>query len=314
MQETTREIVKEVLGLDNDEDITSHDPPPPPVICLFETNYESGPELDDLRLDMKGKLLSEWNQAVARLLTDEFKNQQKCHGLPERSDAYMKDIFLEKIKRLRTIWRDAQPHTNLDGSVETVEDLETRLFRKKVTVTTSARRNTRRENVSLSFNKLFLSHKAQKYNWRIRTVTTTLQLKEAENASDIKIWAWLRVMLQHLGPEGMSSEDTCTEGLETVYRVKILNWRHNIENELSIIDRQRILDADIFSPRGSKPAKRLRSDGNPVSTRKPVKKLPRALYDDAWYQLKPKEYRELTLCVSKEQFERIGNITALVQS
>jgi hypothetical protein len=110
----------------------------------------------------------------------------------------------------------------------------------------------------------------------------------------------------------MSSEDTCTEGMETVFRVKILAWRHRIDDVLSIIDRERLIDTDIFSRRGSVPAKRIRSEFNPVANRKPVKGLPRALYDDEWYNLKPDSYRQLTLCVSKEQFERITNVTAVM--
>jgi hypothetical protein len=41
----------------------------------------------------------------------------------------------------------------------------------------------------------------------------------------------------------MSSEESCIEGdIEMIYRVKILAWRRDIEEELTIIDRQQVLD------------------------------------------------------------------------
>jgi len=48
----------------------------------------------------------------------------------------------------------------------------------------------------------------------------------------------MKELLEYLGPKGMSSEDTCMEGLEVVYRVHILGWHHNIEKVLNLIDSQ----------------------------------------------------------------------------
>jgi hypothetical protein len=137
-------------------------------------------------------------------------------------------------------------------------------------------------------------------------VETIISLKRADREADLPIWEWLSRILNSLGPDGMSSEESCTEGdIETIYRVKILAWRRDIEKELTIIDRQRVLDSDIFSPRGSKPVKRLRGTGTHASERDPVVGLPRPFYDDEWYQSKSADYRELTLNVSKEQFKWI---------
>jgi len=43
-----------------------------------------------------------------------------------------------------------------------------------------------------------------------------------------------------------------------------------------------------------------------------MKGLPRSLYDDGWYAEKPDEYRKITLCLSKNQFERIGDFSLYV--
>jgi hypothetical protein len=135
-------------------------------------------------------------------------------------------------------------------------------------------------------------------------VETTIALKRAAGDNDVPIWRWLEQVLQHLTVDGMSSEESTSETeIETVYRVKILEWRRDIEKELRIIDQERLLDAEIFAPQGAKPVKRLRGTGNPVSIRPPVQELPRAFYDEGWYSKTTAEYRELTLAVSREQFQ-----------
>ena len=59
----------------------------------------------------------------------------------------------------------------------------------------------------------------------------------AKNAeTEVKIWQWLLSLLQWYGAEGMSSDETSVEGLEVVYRVKILLWRRNIDKYLDLVD------------------------------------------------------------------------------
>lgn len=136
-------------------------------------------------------------------------------------------------------------------------------------------------------------------------VERVIELKAASGDldGDLKVWKWLGELLKWYGQDGMSSEDTSVEGEETVYRVKILLWRRDIEKYLNIIDRQRIVDNDIYTNRGSKPAKRIRSRDNPISTRAPVPELPRSLYEDIWFTEVDDDYRQLTLSVSQEQFD-----------
>lgn len=93
-----------------------------------------------------------------------------------------------------------------------------------------------------------------------------IKLKAATAASDLAIWRWLGTVVEKLGTDGMSSDESSTEGVETVYRVKKMAWRREIEASLDIIDRERRLNSDIFPPQGSVPTKRIRGDNNPIST------------------------------------------------
>src|ERR1700726_615300 len=95
-----------------------------------------------------------------------------------------------------------------------------------------------------------------------------IRLKANDPESDLEAWRWLGQLLEHLRADGMSSDESSVEGLETVYRVKIFIWRRReVDQYMDIIDRQRLVDADIWARQGSKPMKRLRGVGNLVTTR-----------------------------------------------
>lgn len=100
----------------------------------------------------------------------------------------------------------------------------------------------------------------------------------------------------------MSSDESSTENFETVYRVTNMPWRRALMEGMDIIDRQRHKDADIFTSKGSKPTKRLRGTGNPASKRDPVYGLPRAFYDDKWYE-QLNQYHQRRLQVTDEDFD-----------
>jgi len=127
----------------------------------------------------------------------------------------------------------------------------------------------------------------------------------AQNAeTEVKIWQWLLSLLQWYGAEGMSSDETSVEGLEVVYRVKILLWRRNIDKYLDLVDFERKQPVQaLFSRSGAKPMKRTRAEGNATSDRKPIPGLPSELYDAVWLQELDEHYRQVTLCVSQEQFD-----------
>ncbi|KAG1830937.1 hypothetical protein DFJ58DRAFT_848373 [Suillus subalutaceus] len=80
----------------------------------------------------------------------------------------------------------------------------------------------------------------------------------------------------------MSSDESKTEdyGLP-VFRLKTMLWRADFSHELKIIDEQRLAGAAVFTPRGSKPAKRLHN-AKRESVRPAVAGLPRSFYNLSW--------------------------------
>jgi hypothetical protein len=133
-----------------------------------------------------------------------------------------------------------------------------------------------------------------------------LSIKAAEKAADTEIWKWLKELMNRLGEDGMSSEESDVEdgpnGPHSVYRVKKLKWRRDIEQELAIIDALRF-KSGIFTERGAQPVARTRTRNNPTSDREAPKGWPRSLYDRDWFNEKDEEYRQLTLHIPEEDFK-----------
>lgn len=107
-----------------------------------------GPNVDDLRFDMRADASSEWNQTVFRMLLEALNAEKADWGLPDMPDAYFMDLISEKFLRVRTYWRSAQRKVKDDGEMETWDEVESRLGQEQDTRGKAARQNERRANVS----------------------------------------------------------------------------------------------------------------------------------------------------------------------
>lgn len=133
-----------------------------------------------------------------------------------------------------------------------------------------------------------------------------VEVAEQSDGADLEHWRWLADVIQRLGKDGMSSEDstdeTYGESITRICRPRIMKWRRQIEDELTIIDNQRHLDSDIYSTNGPRPAQRVRSHRNKESARGAVAGLPRSFYDNDWIRGQNDRYLERYLKVSTEKF------------
>jgi hypothetical protein len=127
---------------------------------------------------------------------------------------------------------------------------------------------------------------------------------------DLQIWIMAKNIITRLGAAGMSSEDSSLEDGTTYFRVKIVIWRRRMEAILRLIDRQRLLDPTIYTPRGSKGVKRdripegtLESDWQWKSRRLHTDGLPEVLYDPDWLQNILHDRAVVSLNVSREEFD-----------
>lgn len=105
----------------------------------------------------------------------------------------------------------------------------------------------------------------------------------------------------------MSSDESEIDDrtLESRLRVNVLPWRHqDIKQHMVLLDDQREKDAELYSKKGSKPAKRERGGGK-ESEREPCEGLPQALYHQEW--LKKQTHPEnLNMSTAKFKWHRLS--------
>ncbi|KAG1722610.1 hypothetical protein EDB19DRAFT_1834931 [Suillus lakei] len=179
----------------------------------------------------------------------------------QRSDSYYKAILNDCYKWLQTAWRAAQPKVTAKGILETAAKVEDRLITK------------RDENL-------------KKYIHRAKILQKVIEPKKdaKDKDEDLPAWMWLQNLIKTLGDGGMSSEESDVENnVQCVLQVKNMAWCRGIEQELNVINQQRVLDDKIFTPQGSKPMKRICVPGNSMTLRSPVTGLPKALYNGKWF-------------------------------
>ncbi|KAG2085963.1 hypothetical protein BD769DRAFT_1397098 [Suillus cothurnatus] len=91
----------------------------------------------------------------------------------------------------------------------------------------------------------------QKYLRRVTVLDHLVKQMSDKNREDLPAWQWLQLLVKTLGEGSMSSEESDIENqIEMVLCVKNMVWHHVIERELDIVDHQRLMDDDIFAPKG----------------------------------------------------------------
>ena len=129
-----------------------------------------------------------------------------------------------------------------------------------------------------------------------------MKTADGDRDGDVHVWKWLLDILQRYGSDGTSLDDTDTGKIRTIYQVKILVWRRNVDEYVKMIDNERKMSADIFPASGAKSVTRVRSAENSESTRQPPVELPAALFDPDWLEEVDEDYRKIILAVSEEDF------------
>ncbi|KAI6125112.1 hypothetical protein EDD16DRAFT_490937 [Pisolithus croceorrhizus] len=265
-----RKLFKDKFNFTNDTEFIGYESADPRDVHAHEYEDGPGPDANAPAFDLMHGPSSLWNGAIIDSVLQELQTRCRDENWPiHRSDTYLRALIVDRYRRLRTVWRKAQPKLTEKGTLETPAETETQLVAERETVLKANRQTTRRCN--------------QKYYRRTAVVKNLVKLKTEEKEDDVDAWKWLKDLITSLGEHGMSSEESGVENeVEVVLRVKNLPWRRSIEQELDLIDLQRLLDGDIFAPQGARPLRRIRAPRNPASARPAVKGLPIALYDRSW--------------------------------
>ena len=261
-QRRVRELYRKQCGIETDKDWHGHQEADRPAVEAYNTRGEGVPSINNIRFDMRtsGSTVSPWNYVLFEHLLDTFKADNATFISDNNiTDRYINDLIEDKFSRGRQTWRGGQPKLKSTGALETPEECEARVLLADERLKERARTDQRRRNVSalLQLTTSRFHHLPQKFERRHATVEKVIALHVGNPESDVAVWRFLEKVLDLLGPDGMSSEDTCDGLPETVFRVKVLEWRRPMDDHMEIIDNQRVLDRDLFSRQGSRPGKRL---------------------------------------------------------
>ncbi|KJA13546.1 hypothetical protein HYPSUDRAFT_59840 [Hypholoma sublateritium FD-334 SS-4] len=288
-----RNVIQDAFKIDKYDDFCMHVPATVERILLFNKSGEQCPDPRDLHIDMQGMISSTWNKAVIQILLALVNAElDKEDWLPACSDTFLRDKIQKVIEKGRALWHQTESKVAEDGKVETVQQVEDRIIREKAASDARARAYARRSN---------------KFATRCKIVDYVIERKiEAGGAEeDIALWKWLRLLLEKLGKEGMSSEESEVEegSARAVYYVKKMPWRKtDATKHVRFIDKQRDSANGMYARKGNQPVPRIvAGDRGGLSRRPAPPGRPRTLYEEEW--LKKQHPSNLTeLQVSNEKF------------
>ncbi|KAJ7700190.1 hypothetical protein B0H14DRAFT_2648915 [Mycena olivaceomarginata] len=151
-----------------------------------------------------------WNdlmiaKVVDAVLEADGEDGEIAEGGVERD--FLEALMREKLGRFRGAWKGFQPRFN------------ERLGRLPLS-STSLLAEALLPNIAIS----------QKFEDRVQTIIATIEIKTGEgNTGDVATWRRLLEMVQHLGQQGMSSEEEDEVQVDDtkvlIYKVKVCIWR-----------------------------------------------------------------------------------------
>ena len=131
-----------------------------------------------------------------------------------------------------------------------------------------------------------------------RTIThshNTDPTSEYMNNDDYAVWDQFEQLVEELGPEGMSSDDSeIDDDGNKEFRVRRMPWRSKeVERRLIQVDKDHnTTNAYGNSRAGNQPRRRTRRNAVTVSRRKATAGYPLNFYDSGWYAALTKSQQE----------------------
>ncbi|KAJ7845870.1 hypothetical protein B0H14DRAFT_2584510 [Mycena olivaceomarginata] len=164
-----------------------------------------------------------WNdlmiaKVVDAVLEADGEDREIAEGGVEHD--FLEALMREKLGRFQGAWKGFQPRFNEHlGRLETMREARDRGMQAAEQHQPACRSTT---------------SKHRKFEDRVQTIIATIEIKTGEgNTGDVETWRRLLEMVQHLGQQGMSSEEE-----DEVQKVKVCIWR-----EPRIVEYLRFMDA-----------------------------------------------------------------------
>ncbi|PPR05293.1 hypothetical protein CVT26_011616 [Gymnopilus dilepis] len=239
------------------------------TMALWETDKTGqGPTVDPMKINWDN-FEGPWNMQLCEAFVQYCIEKGLGEGNPpEDVKEFVADYFWGRLQRLRTTIRKNKP-----GADEDPETHNARVEGRHLESLVIARRNTRR-------NQLFKD--------RVDICFDNLPKTASEIVTDEqRLWKARYDIVQALGPEGMSSDESDLDSDKKTFIVKKIPWRNRRLTEVvQGIDKSRNLTNAYGNTRpGNSPRTRIRRDRPRKSARKkaPTGK-PVDMYDTDWYE------------------------------
>ncbi|KAI5995372.1 hypothetical protein EDC04DRAFT_2585874, partial [Pisolithus marmoratus] len=171
-------------------------------VMSFTEGDRPGPDPINLQWDFTGPISSLWNQAFIKILLDKLHalcTEEKWTTKP-RSNEYWKEVIKQKFNQIKVIWTKGRPKRLETSILETPTQVAARLMHTKMDDLKTTWKDTQRVAVS--------------------------------HFSDVELWQWLSDIIDYLGTDGMSSDNSEEEDMQTIFQVCSMPWRHDIDKEL----------------------------------------------------------------------------------
>lgn len=130
----------------------------------------------------------------------------------------------------------------------------------------------------------------------------SIELKERNGAADLTSWKWLQSLIENLGEEGMSSDESDRDMYGSFVLAKRMPWRRECESYMDVLDEEHLFGS-LFKKSGHCPERRIRKVDAPESARKAPKALPEALYKPQWVEGLENSHKHLFYSLSEKPFK-----------
>ncbi|KAK0185698.1 hypothetical protein F5146DRAFT_1144204 [Armillaria mellea] len=275
-------IRKEFLaltGMTTLEEFVAYEPVDESIVVELRNGTGDGPDKEQFTLDFSaGYGSSKWNCIILAKMTNVVQDELLKEGhLVDVDKAYVEETLRNHLSAACQKWTEAIPRLKKDMlEFETESEVVDR-------VAETGRRTQAKAQGHAS--------KTRKYKTRTEIVKKVIFLKTKQKADDLPVWKFMQRLMEYLGKDGMSSEESHT---------RICLWRHEkiIEymDEIDARGRDMAKRGNKAAPRDRETRPRLDEEVNAPT------RLPEALYDPAWLESLDEDERE-ELVVSEEVFE-----------
>lgn len=240
----------------------------------FNDGLIDGPPLEPLRVCWDN-IKSLWNLHLADTFTNHLVTLKPEYDTEEKREE-IRAHFMQRLEFLRKVLTKYIRKT--DEASE--DDAEAHYQNERLESLHEKRIQRRQAGVSLTFicqSIIYIEVLAQLRDTRFQIC------QSGSLGGDNQAWDLLALMVQKLGVDGNSSDET--DGEDRSYAVRFKEWRSKEVNELlNFIDDNRThTNANGHNKPGTLPRKRIRRIYPPSSKDRPIACLPLNFYNKTWY-------------------------------